>query len=167
LELNFRKEQFSVAFVRALAAVAGLSVSRPEPDCDSEDLILSARLHGTPIRSPKVALQLKCSSNLGRGPDSVSIALPLKNYDDLRPTNLAVPRLLVVVEIPPGEEPNEWIHQTEERVCLLRSAYWLSLYDFRSVANNTSVTVHLPLQQRLTPSSLLSIMVQLGKGLRL
>jgi hypothetical protein len=98
LDLNFRKEQFSAAYVRALAAVAGLSVARPEPDCDSEDLILSARLAAARIRSPKLAVQLKCSSSLAKLPNDVAFLLPIKNYDDLRPVNLAVPRVLVVVK---------------------------------------------------------------------
>jgi hypothetical protein len=133
LDLNFRKEQFSAAFVKALAAVAGLSVARPDPDCDSEDLILSARLVTA------------------------------------RPVNLAVPRLLVVIEVPAGDNPEDWVHHSHDRLCLLHAAYWASLFGYRAVANRTTVnvTVRIPLEQRLTASTLSSIMIELGQGERL
>jgi hypothetical protein len=164
LDLNFRKEQFSAAYVRALAAVVGLSVARPEPDCDSEDLIVSARLAMARIRSPKVSLQLKCSSSLARLSADVAFPLPIKNYDDLRPVNLAVPRMLVVVEVPAGDDPEHWVHQGHDRLCLLHSAYGASLFGYRSVANQTTVTVRIPLEQRLTTATLNSIMLKLGQG---
>jgi len=167
LDLNFRKEQFSAAYLRALAAVVGLSVARPEPDCDSEDLIVSGRLAAAKIRSPKLAVQLKCSSVLAKLPGDVAFPLPLKNYDDLRPTNLAVPRVLVVVEVPAGDDPEQWVHQDHDRLCLLHSAYWASLFGYRSVANQTTVTVRIPLEQRLTTATLSSIMLKLGQGERL
>ena len=92
-----------------MAAVAGCSVAKPEPDCDSEDLVLSARLKESRIRSPKLAIQVKCSAVLERRGRGIAYALPLKNYDDLRPDNLAVPRILVVVEVPHGEDPGAWL----------------------------------------------------------
>lgn len=166
MDLNSRKEQFSAAYVRALASVAGLSVARPEPDCDSEDLVLSARLVDTPIRSPKVALQLKCSAALDRVSGEISFPLPIKNYDDLRPANLLVPRLLVVVEVPNGDDPEAWLRHGDDRLCLLHSAYWLSLHGFRAVANHTTVSVRIPERQRLTAASLTQLMRKLGQGER-
>ena len=166
MDLNFRKEQFSAAYVKALAAVAGLAVAKPDPDTDSEDLILSARLVHK-VRSPKVAIQLKCTSSLPKTSNDIAFALPIKNYDDLRPTNLAVPRLLIVLEVPPGEAPEDWIAQTHERLCLLHAAYWASLYGYKAVANQSSVTVHIPSERRLTAPVLTSIMAKLGEGERL
>jgi hypothetical protein len=62
MDVSQRKEQFSLAYVRAVASVAGFSASIPEVDDDSEDLILSGRIvAGVPSR-PKIALQLKCTS---------------------------------------------------------------------------------------------------------
>jgi hypothetical protein len=167
MDLNSQKEQFSAAYVRALAAVAGLTVARPEPDCDSEDLILSARLSGAKIRAPKVAVQLKCSSSLAKNSSNLAYALKLKNYDDLRPVNLAAPRLLIVVEIPSVDHAEAWVNQTDDVLCLLGTAYWSSLFGYKTVANQSTVTVHLPLSQRLTTGSLSSIMVKLGNGERL
>jgi hypothetical protein len=43
MDENQQKEQFSYAYVRAVASVAGYGVHRPEPDDDSVDLVVSAR----------------------------------------------------------------------------------------------------------------------------
>lgn len=43
MELNQQKELFSEAYVRAVAAVGGFSVSQPEVDDDSIDLKIVAR----------------------------------------------------------------------------------------------------------------------------
>ena len=167
LVLNSRKMQFSAAYIRALAAVVGLTVAVPEPDCDSEDIVLSARSYHTRIRSPKVALQLKCSGRVTK--DSAGFAYPLKikNYDDLRPVNLAVPRLLVVLEVPRDDDPASWLDEGDDRLCLLHTAYWSSLYGYKAVPNRATVTIHIPGEQRLTLSSLNSIMTKLGNGERL
>jgi Domain of unknown function (DUF4365) len=166
LELNFRKAQFSEAYVRALAAVAGCSAAKPEPDCDSKDLVLSAKLRNSRIRSPKLAIQVKCSAILERRDAGIAYPLPLKNYDDLRPENLAVPRILVVIEVPPGEDSRVWLEHSPERLCLLRGAFWVSLHGHRSTLNTTTVTVFLPLEQRLTAESLEAIMVRIGNGVK-
>ena len=164
MDLNFSKEQFSAAYLRALAAVAGCSVAKPEPDCDGEDLVLSTRLLDTPIRSPKLAVQLKCSSVVTKLRDEISFPLSIKNYDDLRPTNLAVPRILVVVEIPAGENPEAWLDQSPDRLCLLRTAFWISLYGLRPTSNEMTVSVRIPLSQRLTSPALRGMMSTIGNG---
>lgn len=166
LDLNFCKEQFSAAYVRTLAAVCGLSVARPDPDLDSEDLILSGRLLNTRIRSPKLAVQLKCSSNLTKDGSNLAYALKVKNYDDLRPTNLAVPRILAVVEVPSGDDTQYWLHHREDRLCLLHAAYWLCLFGYDPVGNQTTITVKIPLTQRLTAPVLLEMIEKLGRGER-
>jgi hypothetical protein len=38
MDINQQKEQFSITYVRAIAAVSGYSIYRPEIDNDSVDL---------------------------------------------------------------------------------------------------------------------------------
>ncbi len=99
MDLSLRKEQFSPAYVRAVAAVAGYGVSKPDPDYDSIDIELSDRTgEGVPTR-PKIDIQLKCTSqNVLRDRDLV-YPLKRKNYDELRMTDLLVPRLLIVSRV--------------------------------------------------------------------
>ena len=59
--INQRKEQFSVAYVRAIAALAGYSFYKPEIDDDSVDLGIVGRDGTGPLSSPRLELQLKCT----------------------------------------------------------------------------------------------------------
>ena len=60
MDLNQQKEQFSIAYVHAVAAVVGLKVFRSDVDDDSVDIGLGQTGGGGTICSPKLDLQLKC-----------------------------------------------------------------------------------------------------------
>ncbi|MBF0552340.1 MAG: DUF4365 domain-containing protein, partial [Deltaproteobacteria bacterium] len=62
VDLQLQKEKFSEAYVRAVASAAGFSITKPEVDDDSIDLILGHRGGRGTVRSPQVGLQLKCTS---------------------------------------------------------------------------------------------------------
>jgi hypothetical protein len=142
MDINQRKEQFSIAYVRAVASVAGFSVSRLDVDDDSEDVILAGRTAaGVPSR-PKIALQLKCTSEDVLRGDQVVYRLKRKNYDELRATGVVVPRLLVVMRIPESEE--EWLRHSEDELALRRCGYWASLLGLPETSTKNWVTVRLP-----------------------
>jgi len=57
-----QKEQFSIAFVRAIAAVSGYNITRCEVDDDSIDLGLKgSRREGSIRNAPCLDLQVKCT----------------------------------------------------------------------------------------------------------
>jgi len=151
---NLQKEALSAAYVRFVAALAGVSVARPEVDDDSMDLILLASGEMSEA-SPALGLQLKATSD----PSVIKegrIAFPLgrKNYDDLRRLT-RWPRILVVLVLP--EEPGEWVEQSEEQLVARRCAYWVSL---RGLPNRDqqSITVDLPRQNLFTPAAVRSLL---------
>jgi len=88
MDINAKKEQFSQAYVQAVAAVAGYSWAKPCPDDDSIDLTLAAKGGGGTIRSPKLDVQVKCHAAEVLAEPSFSYALKIKNYDDLRDANV-------------------------------------------------------------------------------
>ncbi len=142
MDISQRKEQFSYAYIRAVASVAGFSVSTPEVDDDSVDAILAGRsVDGIPCR-PRIELQLKCTSGDVLRDDKVIYLLKRKNYDELRITDILVPRILIVVHVPASEE--EWLRQTEDELTMRRCGYWASLCDEPETTNPTKVTVYLP-----------------------
>jgi hypothetical protein len=142
MELSLRKEQFSHAYVRAVASVAGFSAAIPEVDDDSVDLLLSGRsVSGIPCR-PRIELQLKCTSDDVIRGDKVIYPLKRKNYDELRTTDLLVPRLLVVIHVPESEK--EWLRHSEDELAMRRCGYWASLWGEPETTNATKVTVYLP-----------------------
>ena len=142
MDTSQRKEQFSHAYVRAVASVAGFSISRPEVDYDSVDLTLSGTtVDGIPSR-PRIDLQLKCTSEAIVRDDRVIYPLKRKNYDELTLTNILAPRLLVVVLIPKSEA--ERLRQTEDELVMRRCGYWVSLWGNPETTNQTKVTISLP-----------------------
>lgn len=148
---EIQKEQFSIAYVRAVAAVAGVKSDRPETDDDSVDFRFSIKsIAGWPT-SPIVEVQLKCTTETGFREDGIHFPLRRKNYDDLRGERL-VPRYLIVVAVP--ARVSEWIRQSEEELALRKCGYWLSLINETPRDNAASVTIVIPRQQVFSPNAL-------------
>jgi len=156
--LNSQKEQFSVAYLHALASVAGLQLVRSVVDDDSVDVQLARSGN----RSPQLAIQLKCSSALSLRTEDFSLRLKLKNYEDLRRPTM-VPRILVVVHVP--ESVVEWLTEEEDQTILRHRAYWLSLLGEEEHAptrpsdwQESNVRVWVPRGDRLTAARLQEMM---------
>jgi hypothetical protein len=163
MDIAQRQEQFSLAYLRAVAAVAGFTVYKPEVDDDSIDIGVAGRGADGSTRSPRVELQVKCTSQQGMlTPEHLAFPLLLKNYNDLRPENVLVPRILLVVVVP--ENLDEWLIQTEEHLAMRRCGYWVSLRGMGETTNTTSVTVHLPRSQVFTVVELQEIMQRIQTG---
>jgi hypothetical protein len=156
-----QKEQFSLAYVSAVAAVAGYAVYSPSVDDESVDLGVSAAGIGK-VRSPRLELQVKCTSASSLDGSVLRYEIKKKNYDDLRHTNLLVPRILVVVTVP--ERISDWSLHTEEALVLRRCGYWVSILGHPTRANSRSVTLSLPRRQVFSPTSLRDIMSLISEG---
>jgi len=135
-----RMEQFSLAYVRAVAAAAGVNATKPDVDMDSVDLVLSVKSAiGRPV-SPLVEVQVK--SHAAPTPDAPTFAyeLKVKNYNELTGRRY-VPRYLVVVLLP--DDPADWLGQDEAGLVVRRCGYWRSLANEPVSPNAKSVTVKL------------------------
>ena len=161
MDLNASKEQFSNAFLLAVAAVAGCSVAKPSVDNDSIDWTISNRLP----RRPKLDVQLKCTAEDDGNGASVAFPLKKKNYDDLTVVDLICPRILILVAVP--EQIDNWILLTENELVLRRCAFWVSLQGHPPSDNENSVTVHVPRRQTFTVESLIELMEKVDRGDRL
>lgn len=148
-----QKEQFSIAYVRAIAAVAGVSVTRPEVDDDSIDIAFSSRN----LQRPKLEAQLKCSAVLDNDGEVLRYPLNVKNYDDLR-LDVIVPRVLNVLCVP--ERMSEWITLTPTELTLRKAAYWVSLKGQIETTNTSSVTVSIPKCQLFDVAALKRLLEQ-------
>jgi hypothetical protein len=165
MDLSAQKEQFSRAFVQAVAAVAGYSWSVPSYDDDSIDMTIAEKAGRGTIRSPKLDVQLKCHAAPIPEGGHLSFPLSMKNYDDLRAANVLVPRVLIVVLVP--DVPGEWLEWRGQDVLLRRTAFWLSLRDLpavKSAAIEPRVTVRILCAQPFTPDALRVIMERIGSG---
>jgi len=165
LTLNHKKEQLSIAYIRAVAAAAGFSCTKPEVDDDSVDIIISCSgTYGeeTLLRSPRIELQAKATSEDLSSEDTVlKFALPIKNYDDLRSITL-IPRILVVMLVP--DQPEIWIEQSEDHMLLRHCAYWVSLKGKPETENKSKITVDIPRNQIFNVESLQLLMERVARG---
>lgn len=165
VELNQQKEQLGNAYVRAVAATAGYACYRPEVDDDSVDLGIAATGGSGTTRSPRLELQLKCTAGPGfasaTDPD-FAFAVKIKNYEDLRATNLMVPRILVVIVVP--DNVTDWLLHSEAELAMRRCGYWISLRGQPSTTNTTTVTIQVPRVQKFNVDSLTALMALIGSG---
>jgi Domain of unknown function (DUF4365) len=161
VDINQQKEQFSNTYIQAVTSVAGYSLYRPDVDDDSVDLGIAARGGEGPIVSPRLELQLKCTSRNILDSGCVRYPLNLKNYNDLRINGL-VPRILVVVLVP--DNLNDWLQQSEQELCMRHCGYWLSLRGQPETQNLTSVTVELPRSNKFTVEALRDIIQRISLG---
>jgi hypothetical protein len=163
--LTGKLEQFSFAYVCALAAQAGLNRSKFELDDDSIDVTFSSKGYPGKFRNPSIQLQLKCSSQQLISGSVIKFPLSVKNYEDLRGDNVLCPRYLAVLLVP--SECADWLVHHPGHIALHNCCYWLSLRNMPATSNSTTVTVEIPLEQRLTTEKLLEMMRLASDGISL
>lgn len=158
-----QQEEFNYAYVCALAAHAGLNRISFAVDDDSIDVAFKSKGYsGRLIRSPQIEFQLKCTSqDLVKG-SAIKFPLSRKNYDDLRGDDFAAPRYLAVLLIPANTA--EWVAHNPEHIALHNNCYWVSLRNAVPTKNETSITVDVPLAQRLTSMTLQQMMDRASDG---
>ena len=142
MDLNKREEQFSIAYVHAIASAAGFGVTVPSVDEDSVDLQIFGRIHDGLIHRPRIEVQMKCTADEIRREHEVVYALKTKNYNELKATNVLVPRLLVVVLVPESED--DWLRHSEEELAMRRCGYWISQLGRADTANSGTVSLAIP-----------------------
>jgi hypothetical protein len=156
-------EQFSVAYVRAVAALARCSPGTREVDMESMDITLTAHVpDGTATTSPQLDIQLKCTASKAiQKKGGLRFPLKIKNYNDLTARTLNQ-RLLVVLCVP--QNVADWVEQSHEMLCLKKCAYWLAPSEFPASGNKTSVTVAIPYTNMFSPEFLTTCMKTLADG---
>ena len=158
-----QKEQFNIAFMRAVISVAGYNILRMEVDDDSVDIsVRGNRRDGNVRKAPQLDIQAKCTETDGGTGPSLPFDLKLKNYDDLRAADVHVPAILVVLWVP--QDVAQWMSENADQTVLRRCAYWMSLQSMGPTTNATGQRVHIPRSQQFTSSSLRDIMVRIGNG---
>ena len=80
----------------------------------------------------------------------------------MRLLDFAIPRILVVLVLP--ENLANWLHQSEEELCIKYCAYWVSLRGMPETQNITTVTISLPRSYQFSVTALQSIMQRIGQG---
>lgn len=165
MDVSKQKEQFSKAYVTAIAAQVGLNNVHLEVDDDSVDLALRGRNFTGKIRNPQLDLQLKCTSRDLIKDGELRFPLSIKNYNDLRGDDVICPRYLFILVVP--DDVHQWAELRNDELVLKNTCYWASIRSFPETKNETSVTVSVPTSQVLTKDSLLSLMKKASEGVYL
>ena len=150
MHLNDQKEQFSLAYIHAVAACAGYQLEIPDsPDRHSVDgrLFSDAEI---------IEVQAKATSQDIERDGIVRFPLPVKNHDDLRNPDAMALRLLVVVQLP--DDPGAWLDQTQDQLCLAGRGVWRILRGEPATQNADSVTVQIPTSNRFDRDGLIGLM---------
>jgi hypothetical protein len=158
LASNDREEALSRAYVDAIAAGAGYTLSSQNFDRDGIDVQIQA---GGQAR-PRIDVQLKATINLGQLMN-VHYQYPLKrlNYELLRAETM-VPRILIVLSLPKSE--NDWLDVTTERLIMRNCAFWTSLSNLPESANKDYVTISINGDNRFNVETLKTLMSQARTG---
>ncbi len=162
MDLSQQKQEFSRAYVKAVAAACGYATKDVSVDDDSVDLSLAARGGNGTIRSPQLDMQLKSTARDIISATTVNFPVPIKNYDDLRPADVMVPRILVVVAVP--ENVADWINHSEGELLLRHCGYWFSLRGMPPTENTETVTVNIPRKQVFDVAGVTGIMDRVATG---
>jgi Domain of unknown function (DUF4365) len=159
MHITQQQEQFSKAYIRAVSAIAGCTLAEPEVDDDSIDITLSSRRFD---RKPKLDIQLKCyMQDTCIEESGLQYSLKRKNYDELRITDVLVPRLLVVVVVP--KQIENWLSQSDNEAMIRYCAYWVSLRGLPD-KDQGKITVSIPQLNRVTSDALNELMQKIASG---
>jgi len=160
-----QKEEISKAYLQAVAARCGFTVSSWSQDGGVVDATIKADepVGGGAFANAMVNIQLKCTSRQDVLHDEfVSWSLEREHYDRLR-RRAAVPHLLVVLLLPP--QTDQWIEHTPDQIILRRCAWWVRMTEMPADVRDTAhVTVRLPRSQPFSPDQLLGLMGKLSRG---
>lgn len=151
MSLNTQKEDFSYAYIYAVANSMGYSLQAATRRLDDSGIDATVTVPGkiNSKRLPRFDVQIKSTSRNILKDESIKFRLTAKNYDELRENDPFVPQLLIVVLIP--SDINNWLSQTEESLCLKRCAYWLSLRGRPPLDQQSTITIEIPRQNICAP----------------
>ena len=115
------RRALSRAYVRAVAARAGLICGGTENDLGFDLFLRSVEIHGQQLwdGGPQLDVQLKSTTRAEVRETVVAYDLEVRAYNILRQENASRPRILVVLVLP--EDESEWVSQTEDLLIVRRS----------------------------------------------
>ena len=156
MDLNTRKERFSLAYISAVATYADCEVLEPKVDRGSVDGFLVGAARGRDL----IRFQAKATERDVISGNHLHFPLTVRDYDHIRGAD--APFILIVVRLPDDER--DWLTQTDDELCLRHCGYWLSLYNRPQTANTTTVTVRIPLANVFSSSQLAELMARAARG---
>ena len=157
MQPNDQKEQFSLAYIHAVAARAGYQLELPSRDRASVD----GEISSDEGLFPAIKFQAKSTSTELVENDSVVYDLDVKNYNDLCVTSRQS-RILILVSVP--EHLADWTSINGDTLCLHCTGYWHSLRGEASSSNSRTERIRFPRSQLFDPEQLSTLMRRVSDG---
>lgn len=162
-----RKEALSKAYVRAIAAKAGVNIAESD-----EDFGIDLSLRQVIVRNnngtnrivesgASLDIQLKCSETPQITDTEVIYDLEAKTFNDLADPE-ANYRILVLLVVPNDE--GNWINHTPEQLSIRQCAYWCSLKGETLTTNTATKRISIPLTQSFTPEVVGEMFRKINEG---
>lgn len=148
------QERLSLAYLTAVAAQAGCQVQEFKVDRNGVDATIR------PIAGASIAVDVQMKSVTTNvridGGKALSYQLDRRTYDKLRRTDVQVPQLFVLLEMP--KERESWLEVTPPLV-LRNAAYWRDLWGLPGV-DTASTAVHIDAANVLDDKAIVAILEQ-------
>jgi hypothetical protein len=166
LDSNSQKEEFSYAYIHAVVAAAGYVFDIKKRGMDNAGIDITVEVPGeiTAYLSPKFDAQVKCTSQNCIFGNEIRFELGIKNYERLIHPNPYVPQILIVVLV--SQNIEDWVKIEEIgniSTILNAGAYWISLKGENKTTNKATITVKIPLKNRLSPEMVQEIMRRIAR----
>ncbi|SHF54375.1 DUF4365 domain-containing protein [Streptoalloteichus hindustanus] len=164
LPITARQEQFSLAFVRMVAAAAGCSIKSHETDYDGVDITVVSSAEYEKYYCPEFEIQLKCTTqhHLLKD-DHLAWSLERDRFLKLVNPKRFTPALLGVLLIP--EDPHQLLDLSEEGMTSSSRMYWEHATNLGRIEDGkASRTVRLPRINLFDVRGLQSLMHRIGEG---
>jgi hypothetical protein len=164
LPMSARLEQFSLAFVRMVAAAAGCSIKSHETDYDGVDITIVSSTEYETWYCPEIELQVKCTAQ-HRLLRTDSLSWPMSRDRFLKLTNPKrfAPAFLAVLLVPADDEP--LLDLNHDGFTSASRMYWQAASELGAIADgNASKTVNLPTSNLFDVEALQGIMQRIGEG---
>lgn len=142
---SWQKEQFSRAYLLAVATKGGYTLASWNVDKDGVDATLRSG-------ALMVDLQLKCTQAPRVSGNDFTYDLDVPTYNKLRDPDRSAPGYLALVVVP--HNLGEWIMHEPERVLLSCHTYWAIIQDQPAPTSGKTTSVKMPRHQRLDASAL-------------
>jgi hypothetical protein len=165
LPRNQRQEALSRAYVRAIAARAGVICADAVQDFGIDLYLRSVTFQDGHYSDtgPQLDVQLKSTMRAEVRDAAVIHDLEVRAYNVLREHLVpGWPRVLVLLALP--EDEAQWLTQSVEELVLRRCAYWVSLRGAEPVTAHTTIRIALPRQNVFSAEGLTEIFAQLKRG---
>jgi hypothetical protein len=164
LVMSARQEQFSLGFVRMVAAAAGCSVKTHETDYDGVDITVVASTEYETWYCPEIELQVKCTSQhrLLRE-DSLSWSMKRDRFLKLTNPKRYTPAFLAVLLVPAEDEP--LLRLDHDGFMSASRMYWQAASQLGAIPDGqANKTVNLPTSNLFDVEALQGIMQVVGEG---